>query len=200
MRGAILAWVGGSYLLQQQAQLPAHPILLFSLVMLLALALLLQGQHQLQAGPGRLRYLAWPVAGVAGFYWAACMASWALQTSLPTQLEGKNVTLVGTVSSLPYRFEGGSRFQFKVEQVLPDPTLPVLTAEALPQQIVLGWYDDQAVEPGERWQLTVRLQRPHGQANPHGFDYELWLLEQGIRATGYVREEGEQRRLQAFVF
>jgi competence protein ComEC len=23
------------------------------------------------------------------------------------------------------------------------------------------------VQPGERWQLTVRLRRPHGNANPH---------------------------------
>lgn len=26
-------------------------------------------------------------------------------------------------------------------------------------------------------------------ANPDGFDYELWLLEQGIRATGYVNND-----------
>ncbi|MEP6965695.1 MAG: DNA internalization-related competence protein ComEC/Rec2, partial [Polaromonas sp.] len=26
-----------------------------------------------------------------------------------------------------------------------------------------------------------------GNSNPHGFDYELWLWEQGIQATGYVR-------------
>jgi competence protein ComEC len=41
--------------------------------------------------------------------------------------------------------------------------------------------------PAKRWRLTVRLQRPHGNANPGGFDYEAWLLEQGVRATGYVR-------------
>ena len=40
---------------------------------------------------------------------------------------------------------------------------------------------------GERWQLTVRLKAPHGNLNPHGFDYELWLWEQGLQATGYVR-------------
>jgi competence protein ComEC len=33
----------------------------------------------------------------------------------------------------------------------------------------------------------VRLKRPHGNLNPHGFDYEAWLFERGIRATGYVR-------------
>ena len=48
-----------------------------------------------------------------------------------------------------------------------------------------------SLQPGERWRLQVRLQRPHGNANPHGFDYELWLLEQGVRATGYVRPEKE---------
>jgi competence protein ComEC len=43
------------------------------------------------------------------------------------------------------------------------------------------------VRAGERWRFTVRLRRPHGSVNPHGFDYEAWLLERGIRATGYVR-------------
>src|SRR3970282_1743710 len=51
------------------------------------------------------------------------------------------------------------------------------------------------VHPGERWLLTVRLRRPHGLVNPHGFDYEAWLLERGIGATGYVRHQGEQRLL-----
>ena len=35
--------------------------------------------------------------------------------------------------------------------------------------------------------MTVRLKAPHGNSNPHGFDYELWLWEQGMQATGYVR-------------
>jgi competence protein ComEC len=41
--------------------------------------------------------------------------------------------------------------------------------------------------PGERWSMTVRLKAPHGNSNPGGFDFELWLWEQGIQATGYVR-------------
>ena len=44
-----------------------------------------------------------------------------------------------------------------------------------------------AVHAGERWRMTVRLKAPHGNLNPHGFDYELWLWEQGVQATGYVR-------------
>ena len=37
----------------------------------------------------------------------------------------------------------------------------------------------------------MRLRRPHGNANPHGFDYELQLFEQGVRATGYVRADDQ---------
>jgi competence protein ComEC len=40
---------------------------------------------------------------------------------------------------------------------------------------------------GERWRLTVRLKAPHGTVNPHGFDQELWLWDQGVAASGYVR-------------
>ncbi len=45
----------------------------------------------------------------------------------------------------------------------------------------------QPMRAGERWQMTVRLKAPHGNSNPHGFDYELWLWEQGLQATGSVR-------------
>ena len=34
----------------------------------------------------------------------------------------------------------------------------------------------------------MRLKRPHGYANPGGFDYERWLFQQNLVARGYVRE------------
>jgi hypothetical protein len=45
------------------------------------------------------------------------------------------------------------------------------------------------ISAGERCRLTVRLKRPHGTVNAHGFDTEAWLLENGLRATGYVRKD-----------
>mgnify|MGYP002039804141 FL=1 len=101
------------------------------------------------------------------------------------------------------------RFNFAVEEVLPiEGVVPTI-----PSRLALSWYssfnpaDTQAVgevHPGERWQLTLRLRRPHGNANPHGFDYERWLLEQNIRATGYVRPdqkaELKNKRISPFVF
>jgi competence protein ComEC len=44
----------------------------------------------------------------------------------------------------------------------------------------------------------VRLKRPHGNINPGGFDLEAWLLERNLRATGYVRESPDNRRVCAF--
>ena len=55
-----------------------------------------------------------------------------------------------------------------------------------------------ALGAGERWRLVVRLKRPHGTVNPHGFDVEAWLLENGFRATGYVRDAEANGRLAAF--
>jgi competence protein ComEC len=43
------------------------------------------------------------------------------------------------------------------------------------------------VVPGEIWTGRLALKRPHGLMNPHGFDYEAHLFQQGIRATGTVR-------------
>ena len=56
-----------------------------------------------------------------------------------------------------------------------------------------------AIRPGERWRFRVRLKRPHSNANPYAFDYESWLLERNILATGTIRARGDNQRLTAFV-
>jgi competence protein ComEC len=43
------------------------------------------------------------------------------------------------------------------------------------------------VRPGEWWKFVVRLRRPHGAMNPGGCDFEAWMLECNLRASGYVR-------------
>ncbi|WP_373424330.1 DNA internalization-related competence protein ComEC/Rec2 [Variovorax boronicumulans] len=139
-------------------------------------------------------------AGLAGWR-AVAYANGALDPSL----EGGDLRVTGVVSQMPQRNETGTRFHLDVESVRwadarndAPPTVP--------SRIALGWYGEntglwgRAVEgratssaivgelhAGERWQLTVRLRAPHGNLNPHGFDSELWLWEQGVHANGYVR-------------
>lgn len=119
-----------------------------------------------------------------------------LQDGLSPALEGRDVALVGVVAAMPQRTEAGLRFRLAVEQAEVEGK-PV----ALPPRLLLAWYTglglgagtaELARQPpdlraGERWRMTVRLKAPHGNLNPHGFDYELWLWEQGLQATGYVR-------------
>ncbi|WP_307721903.1 ComEC/Rec2 family competence protein [Pseudoduganella plicata] len=182
MRCAILAFVGGAALLQTRAALPTLAVLLALAGLALAAAAL---ATLLRHG---WRTAATAIAGtLAGFCWAAFVAGRALAPALAQADEGRDVVVVGTVDSLPGAGEQSVRFHFAIEEVIAPRAMRV------PPRVVLSWYAHDApgkVRPGERWRLKVRLQRPHGNANPGGFDYELWLLEQGVRATGYVRKEG----------
>ncbi|NML60792.1 DNA internalization-related competence protein ComEC/Rec2 [Massilia sp. RP-1-19] len=189
MRCVILGFVAGAALLQTRAALPDEAVVA-GLAIAGALMLLLRRPVINTVGGGLL-----------GFCWAAFLAGLALAPTLSKEDEGRDLALTGVVDSLPYNFDQGVRFHFRVEQA-QGARFPV------PPRVALAWYTgfrDSArqvgdVQPGERWQLTVRLQRPHGNANPHGFDYEAWLLEQGIRATGYIRPDVDgNRRIDAFV-
>jgi competence protein ComEC len=116
-----------------------------------------------------------------GFFYAALFAQARLSEELPKRLEGKDVDVIGVVAELPGSNEKGQRFAFEVEQAAP----------GVPGKILLSKYCEARsipVHAGENWRFSVRLKRPHGNLNPGGFDYEAWLLERGIRATGYVRE------------
>lgn len=138
------------------------------------------------------------IAFACGFVWSAWRAEWRLADALPMQWESRDLVVTGVISGLPRYLERSVRFELVVDAA----TAPV------PRRILLSWYLPRRVDasllpdlrPGERWQLTVRLKRPHGLVNPHAFDYEAWLLERSIRATGYVREQADNRRLSAFVF
>jgi competence protein ComEC len=119
-----------------------------------------------------------------------------LESRLNPELEGRSIQLEGVVASLPQRTEDSVRFRLEVLAV--DAQVP---SAALPRFLLLGWYGGRTwgqgaaaqaepmsdVKAGDRWRLTVRLKAPHGHINPHGFDHELWLWEQGLQATGYVR-------------
>jgi Domain of unknown function (DUF4131) len=128
---------------------------------------------------------------LAGITWAWGQAGARLEHDLPTCLEGRDLMLRGYVASLADTgagppAEAGRRFDLDVFDRFP----------ALPARVRLCWYDSaQRPGPGELWQLTVRLKRRNGFANPGGFDYEAHLFKQAIGATGYVREDARNRRL-----
>jgi len=207
MRAAVAGFAIGVAWLQQQASLPDQPVLwlLAALALLTGLSLRWPERAQeftLYKIPTRLLF-----GALLGVVWATLFALHYLHQGLPPEWEGKDVTLTGTVASLPNRFEQGVRFHFVVERAQNGDEI----ISGMPPKVSLSWYEGfrdrmqpaPEVRAGERWQLTARLKRPHGDANPHGFDYESWLLEQDLRATGYVRPDDKallkNRRLDPFV-
>jgi competence protein ComEC len=123
-----------------------------------------------------------------------------LAQTLPKALEAVDLEVEGTIASMLQNTANGQRWRFEVDQAATG-------VQGVPPLIELSWYGPYGQEldasqplqpawsqgltlsPGQRWRFTVRLKRPHGARNPHGFDYELLAWEQGVQAMGYVREK-----------
>ena len=126
------------------------------------------------------------LVGALGFAYTAWRAEQRLAERLPAAAEGSDVGLAGRVSGLPQDTPWGQVFDFDLA-----------AGQALGlRRVRLSWYAPRDVEPaprpfraGQEWQLTARLKQPHGQLNFTGFDYEAWLLQHAIGATGYVRAQ-----------
>ncbi|HLW11144.1 MAG TPA: DNA internalization-related competence protein ComEC/Rec2 [Casimicrobiaceae bacterium] len=205
---ALAAFAAGATLLQFCARLPPAPSAL-ALVMLVLTGVALVGSAAAPVRAGSVTLdsllraaLVIVAASLLGFCYAAWRADVRLADALPAAWEETDLRVTGIVDELPQNSESGSRFAFALERVL--------TAGAIvPHRISLAWFAPRAaregtpseppiVHAGERWTLTVRLKRPHGNVNPDGFDLEAWLLEHDLRATGYVRDDPGNVRVSAF--
>ncbi|MDB5893369.1 MAG: internalization-related competence protein ComEC/Rec2, partial [Rhodoferax sp.] len=216
---ALTGWLAGTVLQLQQALLWSWT----SYAGLLALAVLTAGAMAARRAAAGTSAMGDVLRCIGVF---CCAASCAFASagwrgavfdaqSMPPALEGIDLPITGVVVAMPQRNDGGLRFRMRVEAAAP---LDDGRAAEVPSLIELHWYrgpmtyeTDNGVQAqlqgqppdlraGERWQMTVRLKAPHGGRNPRGFDYELWLWEQGVQATGYVRagpSEVAPRRLGA---
>jgi competence protein ComEC len=138
-------------------------------------------------------------AGWLAWSWMNVHAVWRHPQVPTTDWEGPTLRLQGVVSELPQQHEDSWRFHFDVEAAWREDTgLPL----EVPQRILLGWYGrgtaldtglPERLRAGERWALSVRLKQVHGQMNPGGFDFERWAWEQGLGATGTVRNGPNDR-------
>lgn len=193
MHSAIVGFIFGIAWLYQQSTLPNKAVLSGIAILsffFLCLSFFPQFTRRLPLAAPVSR----AIAGFAfGIVWASILAFQVLNQNLPEAMENRDMVLTGTVTSLPQLSEDGVRFRFAVEKAVYE-NRPV----TIPDKIMLSWNNGHApfvgkqarnVLPGQKWQFNVRLKRPHGNANPGGFDYELWLFEQGIRATGYVSND-----------
>ncbi len=209
---ALLGWVAGTAVQLQQPALWSWPA--YACLVLLALVLWALSAIKSIANGGRSGLLG-AASVVLAFGLCGLRATAFEADALDPALQGRDIAVTGVVAAMPQRSEAGQRFRLAVEAARLEGS-PV----RLPPQIYLGWYGGLAAGPGaggdglalqlqpaelkagERWQMTLRLKAPHGNSNPHGFDYELWLWEQGLQATGYVqagpRDPAPQRMAQTW--
>lgn len=116
--------------------------------------------------------------------------------ALPQEWQSTDIELQGVIAGLPQKVDGGWRFEFDVEHAsAPVPSRIQLSWQARAGTAAAVQQERLALRAGERWQLRARLKRPHGFSNPNGFDYEAWLLERNLRATGYVRASADNQRI-----
>jgi competence protein ComEC len=148
--------------------------------------------------PGYVRLSACVVAAtLAGCGYAAWRADLRLRDALPPAWEGRDLVLTGHVRGLPAGDAQGVRFLFSVDV---DKAGRESGIANFPPVVQLSWLERAngrvpKVVPGEAWQLTVRLKRPHGYANFGGPDAEAVLFSRGVRASGVVVAPAAARRL-----
>jgi competence protein ComEC len=175
MSAIALAFLAGHCFVHLWPRLPAlHWAVLIVSVVVLALT-------------SRQRPLYWLCAALCGVVWAWSHATIRMAGDLPGELEGHDLLLRGFIASLP---DAGTDPQFVFDVVKGEP--------GVPSRVRLTWYRAPTrPQAGEQWQLLVRLKRRNGFANPGGFDYEGHLFREGIGATGYVRDDSRNVRLQS---
>ena len=140
---------------------------------------------------GRGRVLGLAAGCLAGIAWAQFQACLILCHPFPEADVRTDLVVEGRIASLPTPKGLAQRFLFRIDSTRRGETDIGFTGLAR-----LSWYRDAPpLVAGERWRLRVRLKPPHGYANPGGFDYERWLFEQGVTATGTVREGPGNLRL-----
>ena len=145
---------------------------------LLAVAVLIAGFIVL-----RSRRWLWPLwsAGLGVLWLVLYVQLWGPQ-DLPGSIDGIAFEVSGQIHSIPECNQRRCRFDFDMEDI---HSLP----QQWPQRVRISWYHPKVrLRAGQQWRLWLKLKPPHGFSNPGGFDYESWLFQRGVAATGYVRQ------------
>jgi competence protein ComEC len=134
--------------------------------------------------------LARPLAAAAlGALWALLRVAPLLWSPFPEDLVRAPLVVEGRIVSIPTDTGFAQRFLFQVERTLVEERDAESAEVDFRGLVRLSWYGGPGdLRAGERWRLPVRLKPPHGFANPGGFDFERWLFEQGVAATGNLRK------------
>ncbi len=177
MLAGTLAFTAGIYCLMQFSFLPSLWLLFFSLVFIIIY---------------RYFYIfRISLFFILGFCWALLFAHLKISHTLDPEIENVDVFIKGVIIKIPETSDKYVRFLFKVEEISDLKGKSYIS----PGLVRLSWYKNQTIPvPGEKWQFKARLKQPYGFMNTGGFDYEAWMLRQGISATGYIKVDNQNKK------
>lgn len=127
---------------------------------------------------------------LCGFLWGILYADIIISKNIKA-IEFGTLVIEGEVVSLPEISDRGVYFEFYVDKV-EFPSGMVFKELG---KIKLKWYNKFEIHPADYWRLHVRLKRPHNLSNENSFDYESWLFQRRIQATGYVIDKADNTLL-----
>ena len=191
-------------------QLPEQRLYMMGLALGTLAVVLLSRLGRGQRGTLLLRLI---VAYFWGAGWGLLVAYQTLSHQLPQALDRQDLLVTGTIVGLVDSNDQRSKFHFRVDSAFSQgkalseqkarseknsltANSDSTTTAADYQRPVnlhllqLSSYSQQTTHhvfrPGDHWQFQVRLRRPRGFLNPGGFDYQRWLIQTGVSATGYI--------------
>ncbi|WP_081616645.1 DNA internalization-related competence protein ComEC/Rec2 [Thioalkalivibrio sp. ALJ16] len=118
--------------------------------------------------------LAWLVVTAGASQW--------LQHVLGPELAGEEVTVLGTVTSLPEHGDERSRFRITVDAVEAGPE--TFRAREL---LVAAYPGRPEVGAGDYGRMTLRLRPAAGPSNPGGFDRAGWYYREGLHGSATLQ-------------
>ena len=146
---------------------------------------------------GVLRVQWWVTRVLCGVCCGCCLGlaygTVLLDQRLVADCVGTPLTVEGQIISLPVVSEIRSgvprqRFEFSVSEISPARCHG-------PSKLMLSYYGDDTLLPGENWRFDVKLKKPWGLSNPGSYNVQAWFAQEGIDGVGSVKGKGLHQRL-----
>ena len=183
---SVIGFLTGICSLQAFSMIPSKAFMLGLLLWVLVLCVWVyyKNNHQHKNKFLKLHWIVIMLAYALGLLWVSLHAQWHFDKQLPEELQGRPLTIVGTIASIPEFNEGSARFEFAIEHA--NQWRPA-------GRVQLTWrqYSKQThrkPQVGDQFQLTVKLKRPRSYANPGSFDSERHFFQNRLQAQGTVIE------------
>lgn len=129
-----------------------------------------------------------------GLFWGFSYGYKQTSMQLPDALDKQQFIIRGSIVGLVEQQDKLLRFKLETDSVVINGIKADYHGDKniVLNTVLLSWYGEdklkEQLKTGTSWQFVVRLRKPRGMLNQNGFDYQAWLFENGISATGYVVE------------